>query len=152
MLALTADHGEEFLDHGRRYHAPMALMDELVKVPLLLRVPGQMNTKNAVKSASPSDFQGRCSGRADMVFSHLHLAPTLLDILDVPAPSDFQGASVWKHVRERTGSSEATGNAPTRDDFADVAVAECVLGCTNPMNAQSLLAWATAAECARSPL
>jgi arylsulfatase A-like enzyme len=139
VFALTADHGEEFLDHGRRYHAPMGLMDEIVRVPLLLRVPGHMNTENAEKGASPSGVQGPCSGRADMVFSHLHLAPTLLDILDVPAPSEFQGASVWKHVRERTGSSEATGNVPAIDDFADVAVAECVHGCTNPMKGESLL-------------
>ena len=137
VLALTADHGEEFLDHGRRYHAPMNLMDELVRVPLLLRVPGQLS---AGKDASPSGRQQRCSGRAEMVFSHLHLAPTLLDILDLPAPSGFRGASLWKQVQERTMSSETAGDTLRDDDSADVAIAESVHGCTNPMNVESLFA------------
>ena len=136
-FALTADHGEEFLDHGRRYHAPMNLMDELVRVPLLLRAPSQLSTE---KDASPLGQQVRRSGRAEMVFSHLHLAPTLLDILDLPAPSGFRGASLWKQVRERTRSSETAGDALRGDDFADVAVAESVHGCTNPMNVESLFA------------
>ena len=40
ILAVTGDHGEEFLDHGARYHPPSRLMEELIHVPLLLRVPG----------------------------------------------------------------------------------------------------------------
>ena len=136
VFALTADHGEEFLDHGRRYHAPTDLMDEIVRVPLLLRVPSQLNTKEGTQA---SDYPGRCSGCADMVFSHLHLAPTLLDILDLPAPSSFQGVSVWKHMRRRMSSSEAIQNVAVGDEFADVAVAESVYGCTNPMNDESLL-------------
>jgi arylsulfatase A-like enzyme len=135
VFALTADHGEEFLDHGRRYHAPMDLMDEIVRVPLLLRVPSQSSTE---KDARPFGYQ--CSGRLDMVFSHLHLAPTLLDILDLPAPSGFQGASIWRQVLARTRSNEARGDVPEPDGSADVAVAESVHGCTNPMNAESLLA------------
>ena len=40
VMALTADHGEEFLDHGGRYHPPSRVAEELVRVPLLLRAPG----------------------------------------------------------------------------------------------------------------
>ena len=40
VMALTADHGEEFLDHGGRYHPPSKVSEELVRVPLLLRAPG----------------------------------------------------------------------------------------------------------------
>ena len=40
VLALTADHGEEFLEHGGRYHAPVHLNEEIVRVPLVIRVPG----------------------------------------------------------------------------------------------------------------
>ena len=39
VAALTADHGEEFLDHGGRYHPPSNVAEELVRVPLLLRGP-----------------------------------------------------------------------------------------------------------------
>lgn len=59
-FALTADHGEEFLDHGRRYHAPVSVHEEIVRVPLLIRVPA------SAKRQVP-----------ETPFSHLHLAPTL---------------------------------------------------------------------------
>jgi arylsulfatase A-like enzyme len=39
LVMLTADHGEEFLDHGALGHAH-TLYDELVRVPLLIRPPG----------------------------------------------------------------------------------------------------------------
>jgi arylsulfatase A-like enzyme len=81
IFALTADHGEEFLDHGGRYHPPAKLMEELIHVPLLLRVPGR---------------------EREMVtapFSLLHLAPTLLDASGLPAPPEFQGRSHWGEPR-----------------------------------------------------
>ena len=81
IFALTADHGEEFLDHGGRYHPPSNLMEELIHVPLLLRVPG--SAKQAV-SKSP--------------FSLLHLAPTLLNAAELP-PANFLGRSHWEPLR-----------------------------------------------------
>jgi arylsulfatase A-like enzyme len=84
IFALTADHGEEFLDHGGRFHPPSGVMEELIHVPLLLRVPG--NAKQEVANAP---------------FSLLHLAPTLLDAAQVPVPSEFEGHSYWQ---ERTNS------------------------------------------------
>ena len=47
IFAFTADHGEEFLDHGGRYHPPSQLMEELIHVPLLLRVPGSVKRQMA---------------------------------------------------------------------------------------------------------
>lgn len=102
MFAFAADHGEEFLDHGGRYHPPSRLMEELIHVPLLLRVPG--NAKREV---------------AQSPFSLIHLAPTLLDAAQVAVPSEFQGSSYWPQVRE--GQS-----------YDAVAISECVAGCTNP--------------------
>src|SRR5207248_504613 len=32
-VAVTADHGEEFLEHGGRFHPPVKLTEELVRVP-----------------------------------------------------------------------------------------------------------------------
>jgi arylsulfatase A-like enzyme len=102
IFALTADHGEEFLDHGGRFHPPSRLMEELIHVPLLMRVPGARKRK---VSESP--------------FSLLHLAPTLLEAAHAPIPSAFQGCSHWEQV--------SRGAA---DD--SVATSECVAGCTNP--------------------
>lgn len=82
-LAFTADHGEEFLEHGGRFHAPSKLTEELVHVPLLLRVP----------DAQP------CVEHSP--FSLLHLAPTVLDALAVRPPSDFQGKSLYAEIERR---------------------------------------------------
>jgi arylsulfatase A-like enzyme len=101
IFALTADHGEEFLEHGGRYHAP-SLTEELIHVPLLLRVPG------APKRVVPSN-----------PFSLLHLAPTLLAAAGLPVPAEFQGQSHWKQIREGSGWSEP-------------AISECIAGCANP--------------------
>lgn len=39
ILALTADHGEAFNEHGRLYHST-DLYEEQVRVPLVIRIPG----------------------------------------------------------------------------------------------------------------
>jgi arylsulfatase A-like enzyme len=102
IFALTADHGEEFLDHGGRFHPPSRLTEELIHVPLLLRVPG------AAKKELPKS-----------PFSLLHLAPTLLDAAGLPIPAAFHGRTSWAQVREGHPRDEA-------------AISECVAGCTNP--------------------
>ena len=81
-MAVTADHGEEFLDHGGRFHQPLNLSEELVHVPLLVRVPGT---------------HGRS---VEEPFSLIDLGPTLLDILEIPSPADFRGRGRWEQVTE----------------------------------------------------
>lgn len=110
VFSLTADHGEEFLEHGRRFHAPVSMVDEIQHVPLLFRVPGSF------KATLPSH-----------PFSHLHLAPTLLDTLGVPAPSSFQGTSQWERL-EQSGQS---------GDPVHPVISECVYGCTNPFRVET---------------
>jgi arylsulfatase A-like enzyme len=108
-MAVTADHGEEFLDHGGRFHSPLKLNEELVRVPLLLRVPGYCEQRELERPLGLID-----------------LAPTLLDVLDIPAPASFRGRSCWK------GSGINEGDS--RPVFT-----ECAYGCTNPLNAQTRL-------------
>lgn len=80
VMAVTADHGEEFLDHGSRFHAPTKLTEELIHVPLLLRVP---------------EFS---RAEIDQPISLIHLAPTLLDVLGLPVPADFRGQTCWPRL------------------------------------------------------
>jgi arylsulfatase A-like enzyme len=101
VFAFTADHGEEFLEHDGRYHAP-SLIEELIHVPLLLRVPG------AVGKELPRN-----------PFSLLHLAPTLLAAAGASIPAEFQGQNHWQHIQDGTAWSEP-------------AISECIAGCTNP--------------------
>ena len=107
IFALTADHGEEFLDHDGRYHPPSHLREELIHVPLILRVPGGVKKE---LSKAP--------------FSLLHLAPTLLDAAELSVPSAFQGASDWPQVRDGTAHDA-------------IAISECVAGCTNPFQEEN---------------
>lgn len=107
VFALTADHGEEFLEHGGRYHAPVRLCEEVVHVPLLIRVPGE----RAVKvPASP--------------MSHLHLAPTLLESMGMQVAPAFRGRSLWTNLQRGIA-------------WDDPAITECVYGCMNPFRAES---------------
>jgi arylsulfatase A-like enzyme len=108
-LVVTADHGEEFLDHDGLYHPPSRLNEELIRVPLLLRVPGVAKT---MQSQNP--------------FSLVHLAPTLLDAINISAPASFRGISHWKKLQN--GQS-----------WDDPAIVECVHDCTNPFRAGNRL-------------
>ena len=62
-------------------HTPAKVTEELVHVPLLMRVP-------AVNSR-----------RTHAPFSLLHLAPTLLDCLQAPLPAEFHGRSYWQQLK-----------------------------------------------------
>jgi arylsulfatase A-like enzyme len=102
LFVFTADHGEEFLDHGGRFHAPNKITEELIRVPLLVRLPGMKPRELPVAP-----------------FSLLHLAPTMLDMLGIKAPAEFQGRSHLPLLE-----SGGTWDEPV--------VVECVEGCTNP--------------------
>ena len=112
VFALTADHGEEFLEHSGRYHSPVRLSEEIVRVPLLIRVPGERRAKVP-----------------DSPMSHLHLAPTLLEMMGVQAPSAFQGRSLWTKLQKGIAWADAASVGP--------AIIECAYGCTNPFRAES---------------
>ena len=102
VFAVTADHGEEFLEHGNRYHSPVSLSEQLIRVPLLLRTPER---SGASLSQGP--------------FSLIHLAPTLLDAVGVAVPGNFQGRSCWQQI--------SAGNLPS-----EPAIVECIGACNNP--------------------
>ncbi len=73
-VVLFADHGEEFWDHGDFEHGH-SLYDELLRVPLILRGPGVP------------------ASRITTPVSLLDLAPTVLDLLGLPA-QDLPGRSL----------------------------------------------------------
>jgi arylsulfatase A-like enzyme len=83
VIVVTADHGEEFDDHGRLGHAK-TLYDELIRVPLILACP-----------QSGASVPG-CDARrvVDRPVGLLDVAPTLLRIAGVPAPEGFEGRSL----------------------------------------------------------
>ena len=72
VVIVTSDHGEAFTEHGMIRHG-FELWEELVRVPLIVRVPG----------IAPRHIQARRSA--------IDLAPTILDLCGVPAPSGGDG-------------------------------------------------------------
>jgi arylsulfatase A-like enzyme/Tfp pilus assembly protein PilF len=76
LTALTADHGESLGEHGENTHA-LFVYDATMHVPMMLRWPGKIEA-------------GLRSGR---VASLVDLAPTMLELLDLPAFEGIDGES-----------------------------------------------------------
>lgn len=74
-VVVTADHGEAFGEHGMYKHA-FELWEVLVRVPWLVYAPG-------VEARTIEQRR-----------SHIDLAPTLLELMGVEAPREFQGRSL----------------------------------------------------------
>jgi arylsulfatase A-like enzyme len=90
LVIVAADHGEEFLDHGRFGHS-FTLFEEVIRVPLLLRLPG-----------------GEAGGQAvDAPVSLVDLLPTVLDVLELPVPAQLQGTSLLPLMRGRRSAPAA---------------------------------------------
>ena len=76
IVILLSDHGEEFLEHGRWGHWENNLYDEILKVPLIIRIPG-------------------VGGRIVITeqVQTLDLMPTILDLCDCIPPDGVKGKS-----------------------------------------------------------
>jgi arylsulfatase A-like enzyme len=79
VVIVTSDHGEMFGEHGMSHHA-FELWEPLVRVPLLIRVPG----------VSPKRIEQRRS--------QIDLAPTILALVGQPAGSGFSGRSLVPEI------------------------------------------------------
>ncbi len=75
IVAVTADHGDEFGEHGIRFHA-RSLYNQVVRVPLIVRAPG-------VKARV-----------VDAPVSIVDVMPTLLDLAGVTGPAGMNGVSL----------------------------------------------------------
>lgn len=82
LIIITADHGEEFLEHGDTAHNPK-LYDELLHVPLIILYTPELG-KNIV---------------IDDLVSLLDLAPTILDILGIKKPEKWLGESLLPLIK-----------------------------------------------------
>ncbi len=88
LLLVTADHGEELGEHGRFGHGTR-FCDQLLRVPLIIRLPGQRH------------------GRAvEEMVCHLDLAPTLLEACGLAPEEGFAGRSFLPLLEGRPGFEE----------------------------------------------
>lgn len=82
MVVITADHGEELFDHGSVGHGH-SLYEELVHVPLAIRIPGLSDAPRRVEGAV---------GLVDVV-------PTVLDALGETTSEELSGRSLLPMLR-----------------------------------------------------
>ncbi|HET6598296.1 MAG TPA: sulfatase [Anaerolineales bacterium] len=77
VVILVADHGEEFLDHGRWGHWESNLFDEILRVPLIMWTPNGLHGQVIQQQVRLLD-----------------LMPTILDLCGCPTSSGPMGTSM----------------------------------------------------------
>ena len=77
VIVVVSDHGEEFLERGHWGHVEINLHDEIIKVPLLIKLPGGSQARTI-------EHQVRT----------LDIMPTLVDLCGIPEPGGMLGESL----------------------------------------------------------
>jgi arylsulfatase A-like enzyme/Tfp pilus assembly protein PilF len=89
LIAIMADHGEAFGEHGENHHG-IFLYDETIHVPLLVKLPRQSFAK---KISTPVGL--------------VDVAPTLLQAAGFRIPAAMQGESLLSFIKsDKPGSSD----------------------------------------------
>ncbi|RMF69187.1 MAG: DUF4976 domain-containing protein [Calditrichaeota bacterium] len=82
LVIITGDHGENLYEHGMEY-GHYGVYDSSLRIPLLFFMPKKLP-------------QGL---RIQKVVQSIDIAPTILDLLNIPIPKQFQGRSLLPLVR-----------------------------------------------------
>jgi len=83
VLIISADHGEGLGEHNCKYHN-RNLYEELIRVPLVFRIPGVVPRK------------------VEAPVSQLDVGPTILDLMGLDTPPEFIGESLVPYLRGET--------------------------------------------------
>ena len=104
LIVFTSDHGEEFGEHGTVGWHTHSLYDELLRVPLIVALPG-----------------GRWAGeRVGRQVRLMDVAPTVLDALAAEVPAGWEGTSLLALLRgERVPPLLAVAQRDVRDGDRD---------------------------------
>jgi len=97
IVIVTADHGEEFREHGGMMHG-LTLYNESIRVPLILKAPGY-SQRVVAENVSLVD-----------------VAPTLFDVLGQPPEPRFEGRSLLPLLRGKSlGDGKILSQLPADD-------------------------------------
>ena len=102
LIAMMADHGEAFGEHGERTHG-IFLYDETIHVPLLFKLPSARFAKKQIQT------------RARLV----DVAPTILGIIGIPAPKTMQGESLLPLMEDGEATGSGSGKAQDRQAYSE---------------------------------
>ncbi len=78
LIVLVSDHGEEFMEHGIIGWHGHTLYDELLRIPLIVKLPGRRDAGRVV----------------DAPVRGIDLAPTILAIAGIAPPETFDGQAL----------------------------------------------------------
>src|SRR5260221_8260550 len=107
---VTADHGEEFGDHGGRYHGT-SVYEEQVRVPLVVWAPGLVPAR-----------------RVRDVVESVDLLPTVLAALAIPGSPRIRGRDLGPLLSGSSPEGPGFASAET-DDWALLAEGPLRLVC-----------------------
>ena len=97
VVVVTADHGESFA-HGYGAHTGPGLYNEIINIPLIIKLPGET-----------------AGQRCDAPVEQADIAPTLAALAGIPPPADWEGHSL---LDEACGSSAGGDSQPDRAIFS----------------------------------
>jgi arylsulfatase A-like enzyme len=80
LIVVTSDHGEEFREHGKLAHG-QSLFDEIVRVPLIIKLPDSDGDKNAQVVTTQVEL--------------IDIMPTILHSIGLSAPEGLFGRHVF---------------------------------------------------------
>jgi arylsulfatase A-like enzyme/Tfp pilus assembly protein PilF len=107
LIVVTSDHGQALGAHGEDTHG-IFLYDETIHVPLLVKLPQQQLGGK------------RVTGRVRLV----DVAPTVLEAVGIPVPSQMQGQSLLRIARTSSAADQAVYS---RSDLSQQAFGWSVL-------------------------
>ena len=81
IIFITADHGEEFGEHGGVYHG-RTLYEEVIHVPFIVYYPKEFNPR-----------------RVEKRIGTINIFPTILDILRIKIPEDIDSVSLLPLIK-----------------------------------------------------
>lgn len=103
VIAVAADHGEAFGEHGEKWHG-MFLYDETIHVPLLLKLPGEK-------------FAGK---RVEERVALADIAPSLLEAASVSIPTAMQAQSLLPLMEApRSAAGKKDSKSPERAIYSE---------------------------------
>jgi len=119
LVIVTADHGEEFNEHGGFYHKTQ-LYEEQVHVPLFV-------------------FSSRISGPGRSIpdpVESVDLMPTVLDFLRLAPPDGIEGQSLWPMILSGRGDP----NRPVTSELDDRAAKKTLIR-SLAVGSEKLICW-----------
>jgi arylsulfatase A-like enzyme len=107
LVVVAADHGEEFLEHGRSFHG-QSVYGELGNVPLILWQPGTIPAGTVVEET----------------VSMVDVMPTLLEMSRLTGPKEMQGRTLVAALRRKDSGAVHADPGTGRPAIIEKAVTQ----------------------------